>query len=230
MKLKKLLALLVALIMGVCVFAACDGDVTVSVDKDDDEKTEETKKDEKKANDSEEPAEEPAEEEVSDEEAVEEVVVNFVSALFSGDDEALDYLSADAPKDEIEPVLEQMAMIKDFTFEDMGIDTSALSDDEVKQAEDIMGSFIDALFDSIDVTVESVEIDGDEAVASMKLSMMDMNVFADFATEIDDLDDIDAMEDAMDGLIEEALDNPMEETGDCILVKEDGEWKVSNME
>ena len=161
---KKLLALILALMMAVCVFAAC-GDEKAA-DTKDDEKVEE-KTGEKET------AEEPAEE-LSDEDAVKAVMSEFSDLYFAGDEKALDYVDKEAEGYENikRGIEEQQGVREKFT----GMASSFGLPEEYNEEVEKMGNeFADAVFGKMKITVNKVEINGDEAVAKCTFESPDFD-------------------------------------------------------
>lgn len=175
MKLRKLLALILALMMTICVFAACGEDV---VDNKDDEKVEE--KTDKK--------EEPVKK-ISDEDAVRSSINKFADLYFSGDEKALEYIDKDAEgyEDVENGINEIKAMEAKFTelAENFG-----LPEQYNKRIEELVNKFADGIFEKMKIIVNDVEVDGYDAVATCDFENPNFN-------EMDSLMSEDALNEAM---------------------------------
>ena len=172
MKLKKLLALILALMMAVCVFAACSDDTDTSKDEDDEKQEEKADKNDKKEPEKE-PEKKPAEE-LSDEDAVKAVVNEFSDLYFAGDEKALDYVDKEAKGYETikKGIEEQQSMREKFT----GMASSfGLPEEYIEEVEKMGNEFADDVFGKMKITVNKVEVNGDEAVAKCTFESPDFD-------------------------------------------------------
>ncbi len=264
---KKLLSLLVALIMSVCVFSACEESKDVSKDKDN--KKVEEKKDKKNSmfDEEEETTDDIEKEEKSDEEdkndksdkkdkedksdkndkkdkeekknnntnkkdesseekKVEAVVENFYAAVFTGDKSALNYVESDKQfYTQAQALIDMFASIKDEAL--LG-DAGALSEEELKIVSPVLDFMISEVMSRFNVTVDSVEVNGDTAVATCTLYIPDLSSVPDpFENfEPSTLDDSTIKD--MKNIIVKALDDATvtKEPGKHNLEKIGGEWKI----
>lgn len=198
--------MLLALMMTVCVFAACNKDEDASKDKDDKETTEATDKaDDKESAETkkEKKTDKKADKKVNEEDAVEDVINAFVEAAFTGDDKALDYVDEDS--DAYAETEERVEMYNQLgtLAESMGVPKEYAED--VNQ---IVEKIADAAYELVECDVTDVNVDGDEATADVKLSAPD---FENIETIISGMD---AEAIIMDNFTEEeilALENASEE-------------------
>ena len=214
MKLKKLLALLMALIMCVCVFAACEVNVTGDVDKDDDEKTEETQKDKDEKKDKEDKKDSKKEdyvpEKLSDEEEIEDAVTKFFELALTGDDAALDYVAEESQDDAAEAI-DEMAILKDDLLSEFGMDELAeeMPEEVVTVVEDFADDVYDVIMSSVDISVDNIEVDGDEATVTATLTIIDVEGLEDLDMDFDKYEE-EMMDAVLDKYSEDELANMSE--------------------
>lgn len=229
-----------ALMMAVCVFAACGDDK--AADNKDDEKVEE-KTGEK------DPAEEPAEE-LSEEDAVKATINEFAELYFAGDEKALEYVDENADGYEAikNGIEEQKNMEEKFAGMAAGFGLPEEYNDDVEK---ISNDFMDDVLGKMKITVNNVEVKGDEAVAKCTFESPDFNNMESIMSdellneamtsafteeeieEINNADEATQMEasvkliDTLFDLMAEKIE-VISEDANYNLKKVDGEWIIVN--
>lgn len=222
-KLSKLLAVLLAMVMVVTCFAACT-------------KEESSKDDEKETTASSSTTEESTEEEKPDEkdeeEAVEKAVMDFADARFisvsSIDDleDALDYCTEDGKMyEELEEIINEW---------DSQIESAAAEDGaDVSVVEEFLLSFISIGNENVEIEIDSIEVDGDEAKVETTITEIDEEEFMDVLIEVlneyysqtEDIDEAyELVIDSMGEIVEDI--NPVEQEETVTLEKVDDEWLI----
>ncbi len=180
MKLKKLLALILALMMAVCVFAACSDDTDTSKDEDDEKQEEKATKDNDKK---------VVESTVSDEDAVEDVVEKFATLYFSGDESALDYVDENA--EDYDELVDGMAAIVEVRssldeLSDGMMNETGIPEEYSEEMTALAENFVHDIFSYIDITVLDSEVNGDTATVRCEISSPDFT--QDFDTLLSNTD------------------------------------------
>ena len=181
---KKLLSLLLALALVICMAACGDSDKK----KADDE--EETKTEEKVNTEENEASEKSAEETgvvdekeekpENDKDDAEDVAVDFVKAVCAFDGSAVDYLADDA---EIKDALETAT--RDNLVDAMKAEVVASGLPE-SVAENLVGTVLDVILDAFadsKVTVVDSKVNGDEATVNLEVEMVNFDSLEDFDME-----------------------------------------------
>lgn len=154
MKISKLLALMMALVMAVCVFSACGNDKKADVGSDKNIKKEVI--------------------EISDEDAVKAAMEKFSDLYFSGNEEALGCVSAEAQGyEDIKAGIEEIASVKE-KFEGMA-ESFGLSEEYNNDIKEIATEFMDGVFAKMSITVKDVVVDGNKAVATCTFESPDFD-------------------------------------------------------
>ena len=174
---KKLLALILALMMAVCVFSACSE--KEEADKEPAKTEEPAKKEPAK-----EPAEEPEEETSSNDKDVTAAVTKFSSYYFSGNDKALDYVDKNSTSyTELETGLNEYLTLTG-SFSDL-VDEMGVPEEYSEDVEKLFTDFADDITALVDTEIITIEADDHEATVKCEIKMPNQE---NFESELESLD------------------------------------------